>query len=278
MIFKPQIILFFICLMFSLNTTDSAAQTDVQSNANKDPIEITADKSLEWHRNDQLFIARVNARAKQGDIAIDAQTLEAKYAQTPTSSMDIYEMTADENVVISSRESQAFGEHAVYDLKSGIATMTGGNLKLISPDQTLTARDRFEYHVEAGKMYAYGDAKIIRPKLDGTKDIIEADKVSSTFINNERGERVLKETDATGNVVITTPTEIITGAYGIYHANTNEADITGGVTITRGPNILEGERAKVNLNTNTSRLFGGKGKKDGRVRGVFYPGSENSEE
>jgi lipopolysaccharide export system protein LptA len=90
----------------------------------------------------------------------------------------------------------------------------------------------------------------------------------------KQGRRELDTLEATGNVIIKTGAETVTGSYGIYRAATNKAELTGGVTIKRGENILQGARAEVDLNTNTSRMFGGAGGQQGRVRGVFYPGSE----
>ena len=66
---------------------------------------------------------------------------------------------------------------------------------------------------------------------------------------------------------------MLTGDRGIYQASTNIAELHDNVKITRGPNVLEGEKAQVNLETNVSKISGGSGE-TGRVRGVFYPGSE----
>ncbi|MCB1532723.1 MAG: ostA-like family protein [Alphaproteobacteria bacterium] len=237
------------------------------------PIEITADKTLEWLRNDKQFIARDNAKAKQGDVSIAAQTLTADYRDGDGSGLEIYKMKATDNVVISSRENNAYGDMATYEVDQGLAVMTGDNLKMTSPDQTLTARDKFEYWVTDGRLVALGDAKIIRPKPTGGTDTLRSDKISALLKENAKGQRVLHSMEAIGNVVITTPTEVITGAYGIYKADTNTAEIKGDVIIKRGPNILEGERAEVDMNTNTSRMFGS-AKTGGQVRGVFYPNSE----
>jgi lipopolysaccharide export system protein LptA len=113
---------------------------------------------------------------------------------------------------------------------------------------------------------------------------------------NAQGKRVLDNLEAFGNVVIVTPTERITGAYGIYRAGSNKAELKGGVKITRGPNVLEGERAEVDMTTNISKIFGAPTSEQapakvggaltgspnvqtggGRVRGVFYPNSETKE-
>ena len=240
----------------------------------KDPVEITTDTSLEWHRNDNKFLATGNAKATQGLSAIAADRLKADYRDGQTSSMEIYHLSATGNVTLTSGENTGYGDQADYDLDKGLAVMTGKNLKMLSPDQTVTARDRFEYETQNGKVHAIGDAKVIRPKVDGSgTDTLQADKITATLKENEQGQQKLDTLEAFDNVVIVTPTETITGAYGIYRANTNKAEITGGVTIKRGPNILQGARAEVDLNTNISRMFGANGSQNGRVRGVFYPGS-----
>ena len=43
------------------------------------PIEINADDGIEWQRDARAYIARGNARAVQGDVAIHAETLIAYY-------------------------------------------------------------------------------------------------------------------------------------------------------------------------------------------------------
>lgn len=251
------------------------AQTNSEKNK---PLEITADQTLEWHRNDKKYVARGDAVATQGNVSIHAETLTADYRESQKSNFDIYKMTADDNVVITSQGNEAFGDKAVYELDTGIATMTGKALKMIAPDQTLTARDKFEYGVTEGRLSAYGDVVVIRPS-----DKMQADKASAFFSQNTQsnGQRKLERLEAEGNVIITTATETLRGDRGVYRADTNIAEVTGHVKITRGPNVLEGERAEINLTTNISRMFGSQtgttssptGK--GRVKGVFYPSSKD---
>lgn len=259
--------------------TPQAAPSQTPATSSEQPLEISADQTLEWHRADQRFIARGNALAVQTPSSLAAQTLTADYenAEGENSGMTITHITAEEDVVIESDGSKAYGDQANYDLKKGLAIMTGDDLRMISPDQTVTARDRFEYHVEDGRLNAIGDAVVIRPNQNGGQDKLTADTASAVFGQNAQGERVLKILEANNNVVITTPTEKITGNYGIYRAETNKAEITGNVILTRGPNILKGERAVVDLNTNISTLYAAPNANaapKGRVTGVFYPGSE----
>lgn len=247
------------------------AKTAGLTTNSKDPVEITADGSLEWHRNDLRFIAKESALAKQGDASIAAQNLTALYRKGETSSMEVYRLEARGTVILTSADNKAYGDNADYDLDKGLATLTGENLKMISPDQTITARDKFEYWSEEGRLNAIGDATIIRPKPAGGTDTLKAQKISALLKENAQGQQVLHTMEAHGGVTIITPAERITGDYGIYRASPNTAEIKGNVKITRGPNILEGQRAEVDLTTNISKIFGANGQKTGRVRGVFYP-------
>jgi lipopolysaccharide export system protein LptA len=261
------------------------AQTPIASNSgNAQPIEITATKSVEWLRNNNQYVARENVVASQGGFTIKSSLLTADYKEGEKSSMQIWQMTAQDNVTILSDGNTATGDKAVYNVETGLATLTGNNLKLVSPDQTVTARDRMEYHSVSRQAKAIGNAKVVR----GT-DTLAANMITATFIDKEAapskpqqnsagpmGGGNVEKIEAEGNVVITTPTEILRGSRGIYHAATNTAELIGNVKIERGQNILEGERAEVNLTTNVSKMFGSTKTNggDGRVRGIFYPGSD----
>ena len=251
-----------------IHSVPPASERPVMSSSNQ-PLEITADNTLEWERDKKTFTARGNALAVQGDSSVAGSTLTAHYVEKDGGGMKISRVLADDNVVIKTRDAEAFGAKADYDLDKGYAVMTGDNLRMISPEQEVTARERFEYWVTDGKFTAIGQAKVKR-----ATDTLQADKISAIMKDNAKGLRVLETLEASNNVVITTPTEKVTGNYGIYRANSNMAEIKGNVKITRGPNILVGERAEVDMTTKTSRIFGGPAQ-GGRVKGVFYPNSES---
>lgn len=254
------------------------AQSEIKPSSNE-PIEITADGSLEWNRNEKIFMARDNALAKQGDTSIKAETLTAHYRDGAGGGMDIHQVQAEQNVELKSKDSTAYGQKADYDLDKGVAIMTGDNLKMVSPDQTVTANERFEYWITEGKLNAIGNARAERKNEQGETSILEADTLSAILKDNAQGKRELESLEAINNVVITTLTEKVTGQKGFYNAKTNKATLSGGVVLHRGPNMLEGDRAEVDLNTNTSQLFGGPAMTatGGQVRGVFYPGTQKTE-
>ncbi len=247
----------------------------------KQPIEVTAQKSLEWNRNARLYIARVKAVAKQGTTELRGDTLTAKYVEGKNGkNMTITRIDADGNVTIISDGSTATGQKGFYDVARGYSELTGDNLSLTNTTDVITARDKMTYDANRNEMNAYGNARAVRGD-----DIITADQMIGRFAKDANGKSQMKEMEAIGNVVITTPTDVLHGDRGIYHAATNKATITGNVRIDRGPNVITGARGEVDLNTNISRIFGGAGAPgttgtsggtgDGRVRGVFYPDSQD---
>lgn len=238
--------------------------------ARQEPLEISAQESLEWHRNEKFFKASKDVVAKQGQTVLRAAVMTAEYKESAGKSMDIHTIKADGSVRIETGTNKAYGEHATYDLKKGYAVMTGRGLKMESPEQTVTATDRFEYWVQKGELSAVGNAKAVR-----AGDTLESERIQAYFTQDSKGSRALKSLEATGQVVITTETEVLTGERATYDAQTNLAQLIGNVKVRRGPNILEGDRAEVDLKTNISKMFGSK-TNGGRVKGVFFPGSEKS--
>lgn len=258
------------CLLL---TCPVLAQSPLETASNSnEPIEITAQNSLEWHRNTKQYIATGAAIAKQGAVSIQAETLTADYESSEASSIDIWQLTALDNVVIKNEDSTGYGDKAIYNVKTETATLTGDDLKLVSPDQTVTATDRFVYKTAERRATAIGNAKVIR-----TEDTIEASTIEAVFKPQGQGEGqdAVETLEAKSNVKITTPTEVLTGNYAIFRSATNKAEISGNVKITRGPNILEGARAEVDLTTNISKMFGAEETGE-RVRGIFYPKSEKN--
>jgi len=263
----------FSAVIFAGFVPVSASAQSPALNTNNSPVEITADKAIEWHRNDKRFIARGNVLAVQSPIEIRSETLTADYQESQKSGMDITKLTANENVRIQDATNTVTGDNAFYDLDKGYAEVTGQNLKMTTPEQVITANDRMEYWSVKGEAAAIGNAKVVRGD-----DTIMADSIRAFFseqASNSSQESKIRRLEANGNVVIITPEERITGESGFYEASTEIAELHGNVRIERGPNILEGQKAEVNLKTNVSKIFGGNQGSE-RVRGVFFPDSQSN--
>lgn len=234
----------------------------------KEPIEISAQEALEWRRDDKQYIARTAVIAKQGETEIHADEMVADYRDKNGNAPTIYRLTAKGHVkIISGGTNTITGDQAVYDVDAKNAVMTGQDLKMVNPEQTVTAHERFEYWSDEGRVVAVGDARVVR----GT-DTIDADQITAWLADDASGKRDMTRAEAVGNVVITTPKEKAVGTRAVYERATDMATLEGPVTITREKNVLTGARAEVNLKTSLSTLYGDENK-GGRVKGVFYTGT-----
>ena len=225
------------------------------------PLEINADQGIEWQQKTQAYIARGNARAAQGDVAVHAETLTAYYREKQGGGTAIWRIDADEKVRIVSPTQSAFGDKGVYDVENGILVLTG-NVRMETETDRITARDSLEYWEKRNLAVARGNA--IAERGDNK---LRADVLTAHFFKDAKGKSRVRQVDAFDNIVITTPDEIVRSNRGVYDVETGIAKLTGSVKITRGTNQLNGEYAEVNLNTGVSRLFG----KGGGVRGIFTP-------
>lgn len=232
-----------------------------------DPVEITADEAIEWLRDENLYRARGNAMATQGDTSISSDSLSAFY--DPENSKNITEIHADGNVVIQSKGQKAVGDKGVYNIQTRVMRVTGTNLSVTTAQATVTAQESLEYDANSRKAIAKGNATA----SDGT-NVITSRTLSAWLGNNAQGKTILKKVTANGGIRIKTPTEIILGDSGTYDAVAETATIQGNVRITRDKNQLNGDHAVVNLKTGVSQLLAAPGAKKQRVRALFYPGDD----
>ena len=232
------------------------------------PIEISADNGIEWNRDAKTYIARGNAVAVQGTSELHADTLTATYS---TGSSQIDHVTAEGTVKIMSPSQTAYGDRADYDQTKRLLLMTGSALKIVSADQTVTARDSLEYWQDQDVLVAKGDVAIL--KSDGTK--IDGDQVTSYFRKNAAsGKREAFQVKAEGNVRIDTGKEIATCQRAVYDPSTQIAVLSGNVVLTQNKNVFRGARAEIDMAKGISRLLPGDGQ---RVRTTIQPKQKSNQ-
>lgn len=234
------------------------------------PLEILADQGIEWNQPRKAYIARGNAQAIQGDVAVRADTLTAYYREASGGRTDIWRIDADNGVRIVTPTQQAFGDKAVYDVDKGVLVLTGRNVRMVTETDRITARDSLEYWEKRNFAVARGDAVAVRGD-----NRMRADVMTAEFGKDRDGKSKVSRVHAYDNVVISSPGEIVRGDRGTYNLDTGIAILTGSVKITRGQNQLNGERAEVDLNTGVSKLFGGGPQ---GVRGYLVPDTLKQED
>lgn len=265
------------------------------------PIEITATDGIEWRQQEQVVVARGNARATRDGVTVDADRLIARYrpragaaqapsstqAASPMSGSELWRLEAEGRVRISSATERAQGERAVYDMDQAVMVLSGRDLALETPEQRITARDSLEYWPQRRMAVARGAAVVVTS--DNRR--VAADTLVAYFLeappagaaqpaaapaprppvaglpNAGEGSRI-DRVEAYGNVEIRTAEEVVRGDRGVYSPQTGLARLLGGVRITRGDNQLNGQEAIVNLRTGVSRLISAPGT---RVQGLVVP-------
>lgn len=259
------------------------------------PVEVTSNDGIEWRQADQVIVARGQARATRGGVTVESDRLIARYrprggagaapagvpAEGPAGGGEIWRLEAEGNVVITTATDRAEGERAVYDMDQAVMVLTGQNLRLVNPDNTLTARDSIEYWSARRMAVARGNAVVVTN--DGRR--VRADTLVAYFAETPaagaapRPQTVaapggpqapssLDRVEAFGNVEIRTAEEVVRGDRGVYSPNTGIARLLANVRITRGDNTLSGQEAIVNMQTGVARLVSAPG---ARVQGLVVP-------
>jgi len=87
--------------------------------------EITADQQLEYWETKQIAVARGNAHAVRGAKRLRADILSAHFRKDKHGKTKVYRIDAFDNVYIVSEQDTITADRGVYDVESGIATLTG---------------------------------------------------------------------------------------------------------------------------------------------------------
>lgn len=277
------------------------------------PISITATDGIEWRQQEQQVIARGNARAVRETVTVTADRLIAWYrkkapaagaapaaaaakpaqaglAAESEAGNEVYRLVAEGNVRIFTATDQATGDKATYDVDEAVLVLTGRDLKLITPNDVLTARDTLEYWAQKRMAVARGDAVVV---TSDSKRLAADTLVAYTSdapaqpapapAPAKPGEArpadpaasgKLEKVEAYGNVSVRTVTDMVTGDRAVYVPDTGIARVGGNVRITRGQNQLNGALADVNMKTGIARLTAAGAE---RVQGLVVPNDASSQ-
>jgi lipopolysaccharide export system protein LptA len=283
------------------------------------PIDITARDGIEWRQAEREVIATGAARAVRDNVTVTADRLIAWYrkkggpdttpAATPaaqpqspgalmgdtdTGGNEIYRVEAAGSVHIFTQTDQAWGDKAIYDLDQSVLVMTGRNLRLVTPNDVVTARDSLEYWSQKHMAVARGDAVVVtsdgrritadtlvayttasQAPQPGTTAVAAKSSLPGAAVTGDPlgASGKLERVEAFGHVSLRTATDTVTGDRAVYVTETGMARVGGTVQITRGQNQLNGAEADVNMKTGIARLVATHA---GRVQGLVVPNDETN--
>ena len=86
---------------------------------------VRADRHLEFWPKKQILYARGKASAVQGTNRLDAETLTAFFAKSAEGKTELVRIEASENVRVTTPDETVRSDEGVYNVETGIATLTG---------------------------------------------------------------------------------------------------------------------------------------------------------
>ena len=260
------------------------------------PVNVTARDGFEWHESDQTVTASGEARAVRGGVTVLADQLVAHYrkkaaAAQPVAaaaagagdadagSNEIYRLDAVGHVRIVSATDEAVGDKAVYDIDQAVLVMTGGTLRLTTPQYLMTARDSLEYWAQQHMAVGRGNAVVV--SIDGRRlsaDVlvgyttpapaVGAAPAAATPAGGAEASGKLERVEAFGNVEVRTATDTVRGDRGVYLTDTGVARVLGHVQVIHGQNVITGAAADVNMKTGIAHVIADPAQ---RVQGLIMP-------
>lgn len=215
------------------------------------PFELSADQGIEWRSKEKTYTARGNAVATQGSSSIAADTL-VFYTGGDGEEGSFDRILATGNVKVTSGNSTSYGDKGDYSATEKLLLLTGSNLKIVSENDTVTARDRIEYWTGRNAIIARGNAVVVR---EDTR--INGEMATLYFADDAEGKSKLSQIEAEGKVKVVTGSQTIYSKRFAYNPDTDIALMTGDVRILDKGNVYTGQRAEIDNKTKVSRILGG---------------------
>lgn len=246
--------------LFSLLASTSLCHGQIldrlSDSKDESPIIIEAETSVVCDETAHKCVATGDATAQKGTSTIYGDVLTVYF--TEGKQRDITVMTADGHVRMETPTETAYGEHAHYDVALDRVLLTGGNLKIVTPKEVLTARDSIEYWHKKNQGIARGNAIAEFPEK---QELVSADTLVAYFVPSSKKDKEGKEkqeidrVEAEGNMLASGPKGAVTGDRGVYFGKTDMVEVFNNVKVSQGGNIIEGGYARANLKTNVAEMF-----------------------
>ena len=246
--------IFLLVLLLAPSLCRGEIMSQLNNSKDETPLIIEAQEQVVCDETAHKCVARGKAMAQKGTNKVFGDVLTAYF----TDDRKITAVTADGNVRMETPTDKAYGEHAHYDVELDRVIMTGGNLKITTPKEILTARDSLEFWHKENKGIAKGNAIATFPTKG---ELVQADTLVAYFKNasdknqDDKEKQSLDRIEAEGNVLASNPKGVLTGDRGTYSSSANLVEVFDNVQIMQENNIIEGGYARYSLKTNITEMF-----------------------
>ncbi len=272
MIFK-KLNLFLLLFLFH-ETTFSQQLSNLSNDEN--PIEIFAEEGIEWHKNENKYVAIGNAKAVSGSLSLKSDRIEAFYTEKEDSGMNIKEVKAKKNVIVEDKKMRIIGgNYAEYKTIKDYFLIVGKNIILTSEANTLRSKEKLEYWRSKNIAIATGKAEAQKDK----EFVVLADKLV-WYLKEDKNKTTVKKILGFKNVSIKTNNEVAFSDKAIYNNETEICKLYGNVKLQRGDSFLLGEYAEVDLKKGISKLLPAPGNsmKENKVKALIDKGGIDTDE
>ena len=122
--------------------------------------EIVADRQIEYWEGKQMAVARGNAIATRESRVVRAETLAAYFRKDADGKNKVFRVDAFDQVRIRTATETATGDRGVYNVESGIATLTG-SVKIDRDGNVLTGcRSEVNLNTNISKLFACSQDRV----------------------------------------------------------------------------------------------------------------------
>lgn len=139
----------------------------------------------------------------------------------------------------------------------------------VSADR-LEVRERDRVNVWSGRVEALqGQNRLRANTLSVYFSKAAGDEAAAVAPGTNWGD--IDRLEAVGEVYFVTPEQVVRGDKAVYSVEADTIVVTGNVVLAQGENVLKGDRLTIQVASGRATMDAG-----GRVRGVFFPGKQES--
>lgn len=258
MLSKIKILLCILPSFLLIFSMLNAQNLNFNKNNDQNPIEVSANKGIEWQREEKVFIARGSAKAIQGDTKVYADELIAHYRDDDGQDTDVYRVDALGNVIIISKSETARGSAAVYDFEKDVLVMEGNPSSLETEDGKVISYDTIQFWGKEEIALAKGNALAERDNNKLFADMLVArfQKKNNNNVNVNESDTRISMIEGYGNVRLETKSgEIIIGERGKYDLISEVAILDGNVRVKSENSQMKGGFAVIDTAMGVSTLY-----------------------